>query len=263
MRYYVTADTHGYYSILESALREKGFFDDDTPHKLLVLGDLMDRGNEAVKMQNFILDLMSKDAVILIRGNHEDLFDSLITEDGGKAYSHHIHNGTYDTALQLTGYDKAMAAVERWEFAKKAMETPFYDVIIPAMLNYYETEHYIFTHGWIPCLKGRGEYHYLKNWRKANENLWSFARWLNGMEASSMVSESKTIVCGHWNASYGHSKIEKNGSEFGEDADHSPYYGKGIIAIDACTAVSGRINCLVIDDEPVLQEEVMPGEEAR
>ena len=28
----------------------------------------------------------------------------------------------------------------------------------------------------------------------------------------------------------------------------TPYYGHGIIAIDACTAFSGKVNCLVIED---------------
>ena len=61
-------------------------------------------------------------------------------------------------------------------------------------------------------------------------------------------AEHKTIVCGHWHTSYGHSKYEHKGTEFGEDADFSPYYGPGIIAIDACTAFSGKVNCLVIED---------------
>ena len=62
------------------------------------------------------------------------------------------------------------------------------------------------------------------------------------------ADENKTIVCGHWHTSYGHSKYEHKGTEFGEDADFSPYYGPGIIAIDACTAFSGKVNCLVIED---------------
>jgi hypothetical protein len=49
-------------------------------------------------------------------------------------------------------------------------------------------------------------------------------------------------------ADTGHSKYEHKGTEFGEDADFSPYYGPGIIAIDACTAFSGKSNCLVIED---------------
>ena len=70
----------------------------------------------------------------------------------------------------------------------------------------------------------------------------------NGIDAAQTADENKTIVCGHWHTSYGHSKYEHKGTEFGEDADFSPYYGPGIIAIDACTAFSGKSNCLVIED---------------
>ena len=69
------------------------------------------------------------------------------------------------------------------------------------------------------------------------------------MEVSRHVTEDgKTIVCGHWHASYGHSVMEGKGSEFGPDADFSPFYGQGVIALDACTAVSGFVNCIVIED---------------
>ena len=73
MRYYVVADVHAFYSEFISALTEKGFFEDNKPHKLIICGDLLDRGKEAVKVQNFILDLIARDEVILIKGNHEDL----------------------------------------------------------------------------------------------------------------------------------------------------------------------------------------------
>ena len=73
MKYYVVADIHGFFSALKTALTEKGFFEDTEPHKLVVCGDLFDRGKEAVELQKFIVDLMEKDEVILVRGNHEDL----------------------------------------------------------------------------------------------------------------------------------------------------------------------------------------------
>ena len=67
MKYYVVADVHGFYTELITALTEKGFFEDKEPHKLIVCGDLFDRGNEAVKLQEFIVDLIDKDEVVLIR----------------------------------------------------------------------------------------------------------------------------------------------------------------------------------------------------
>jgi len=75
------------------------------------------------------------------------------------------------------------------------------------------------------------------------------ARWINGMLAARTAQADKTVVCGHWHTSYGHSRLEKKCTEFGPDADFSPYYGSAIIALDACTVHSHKINVLVIEDE--------------
>lgn len=249
MRYYVVSDVHGYYTQMKSALEKAGFFSDDTPHKLIMLGDIFDRGHEAKQVQQFVLEQMEQDRVILIRGNHEDLFVELVTVDGGLPYSHHKSNGTYDTALQLTGFDPVMASIRNYDFADAARNTPFYKKIIPAMLDYFETEHYVFTHAWVPSILNRDKsYSYITSWREADGVQWEQARWFNGIDAAQTADEEKTIVCGHWHTSYGHRKYENKGSEFGDDADFTPYYGPGVIAIDACTAYSGMVNCLVIDD---------------
>ena len=249
MRYYVVADVHGFYTPMMDALKKAGYFDDPQPHKLIMLGDLFDRGLEAVEMQNFVTDLIERDAVILIRGNHEDLFEELVTVDAGLPLRHHISNGTYETALQLTDFDIGIAPIRHYDFAEAARDTDFYKTIIPSMVNYYETKRYVFVHGWIPCLREKNGYCYMANWRETEENFWRASRWINGMAASASVYEDgKTIVCGHWHASYGHAVLEKLGSEFGADADFHPYYGNGIIALDACPAASGFVNCIVIED---------------
>ena len=248
MRYYVTADVHGFYTQLYNALTEAGFFTDTEPNKLIVLGDLFDRGLEAAKMQDFTLSLKEDNRVILIKGNHEDLFVDLATKDHGAAYSHHVSNGTYDTALQLTGFSASAAGRRPYGFADAAKKTPFYRQIIPSMLDYYETEHYIFVHGWIPCIYEDGTFSYVEDWRNASKEEWESARWYNGMEAAQTCMEDKTILCGHWHASYGHFKFEHKGSEFGPDADFSPFYGNRIIALDACTALSRKVNVIVMED---------------
>ena len=68
------------------------------------------------------------------------------------------------------------------------------------------------------------------------------------MDAVRTCMEEKTILCGHWHTSYGHSKYEGRGSEFGLDADFSPYVSSGIIALDACTAFSKKVNMIVVED---------------
>ena len=51
MKYYIVADVHGFYSILNKT-KEKGFFDDKEPHKLVICGDVFDRGHEAKNYKN-------------------------------------------------------------------------------------------------------------------------------------------------------------------------------------------------------------------
>lgn len=256
MKYYVVADIHGFYTELKNALTEKGFFDDKEPHKLIVCGDLLDRGSEALKVQSFIVDLLEKDEVILIRGNHEDLFEKIVdnaeeclTED--IRYTQHCSNGTVGSLLQLTDSDLISAIISPKRFVAKVKNTLFYKKILPAMINYYETRNYIFVHGWIPCnVHGDGTdlldiFTYIEDWRNQSEKQWSDARWLNGMAAANdgVIEENKTIVCGHWNCAFGHSILEGK-----KELDSSPYFGKGIIAIDAHTVSSHKVNCIVIED---------------
>ena len=118
-----------------------------------------------------------------------------------------------------------------------------------------DTEHYIFVHGWIPCTSislnsAEKEYVPIPDWRNAGKEQWDKARWINGMEAAhaGIIESGKTIVCGHWHCSFGHAHYEHDGSEFESNAHFTPYCANGIIALDACTALSGKLNCIVIED---------------
>ncbi len=265
VRYYVTSDIHGFYTELMAALTEKGYFEDTEPHKLIVCGDLMDRGKEAVAVQKFMTELLEKEELILIRGNHETLFLDMMEEFQVnytpilQGYSHHVTNGTFDTALQLTRFEERQAFRYAVPFCKRVFETDFYQKLIPASMDYFETEHYIFVHGWIPCkaeknplsYKQRYRFAYEPDWRAADSAGWNQARWVNGIELAEryhITETGKRIVCGHWHAAYGHCKFETGGDEFAEGADNTPYYGNGIIAIDARTAHSHFVNCIVIED---------------
>lgn len=256
MKYYVVADIHGFYDELIEALEKNGFFDDKEPHKLIICGDLLDRGNQIDEIVKFVLDLMKKDQVILIKGNHEelllDLVDNIYKYLPDPEYTHHGQNGTFKTALSLAKMTKSRLQIDPENFQSRVYSSLFVRKIIPSMVDYFETENYIFVHGWIPCYvekyRGREEkYIYRDNWRKCGEKEWFYARWINGMAAHKWgVKETepkeKTIVCGHFHTSWGHSIFE------GKRDDFSPYYDKGIIAIDGCTAYTHTVNCIVVED---------------
>lgn len=256
MKYYVVSDIHSYYDCLIDALTIAGFFNDKTPHQLIICGDLFDRGNQAIQLQEFILSLMNKNEVILIKGNHEELLMDIV--HGFQRYewnrSHHISNGTTDTVLQICNcqfYDLYDNAKEMYQ---KLVNSPIITKIIPNMKNYYETQSHIFVHGWIPCyLDYLNHYSYYDNWRNASDQLWQRARWTNGMKAwhDEVKENGKTIVCGHFHCSFGHTHYEGDGSEFDEDANHNPFIQEGIIALDSTCAYTKKLNCIVIEDNPL------------
>ncbi|MBQ9747103.1 MAG: metallophosphoesterase [Clostridia bacterium] len=263
MKYYVVADVHGFFTEMKKALLEAGFFDDTEPHILIVCGDMQDRGKETLEMQEFMLSLLEKGELIFIRGNHEDLLEIMLEDieynlwEFAMGVSYHISNGTWDTALRLAGMKNDDALTYYRDLIFKTRMSPFYKVLMRASKDYFETEHYIFVHGWIPAkaeapawAPRNKSYSYNPDWRRAGKNDWLAARWYNGMDLAKrfgVTEPGKTIVCGHYHVSWAHSK-EGKGSEWGEDACFEPYRAEGIIALDACTSHSGKVNCIVIED---------------
>ena len=256
MKYYVVSDIHSYYDCLIDALTIAGFFNDKTPHQLIICGDLFDRGNQVIQLQEFILSLMNKNEVILIKGNHEELLMDIV--HGFQRYewnrSHHISNGTTDTVLQICNCQFYDLYDNTKEMYQKLVNSPIITKIIPNMKNYYETQSHIFVHGWIPCyLDYLNHYSYYDNWRNASDQLWQRARWTNGMKAwhDGVKENGKTIVCGHFHCSFGHTHYESDGSEFDEDDNHNPFIQEGIIALDSTCAYTNKLNCIVIEDNPL------------
>lgn len=179
MKYYVVSDIHGYYTALQKALNKSGYYKDEGQKKLIICGDLCDRGYEAKEVQDFVLELMKKDEVILLRGNHEDLLEELL-ENAEKWFTpsvfntHHFTNGTVETVLQLTGHDLQYAILYPERVRRRMEETPLVKKILPAMQNYYETSTHVFVHGWIPTkitgnLYRPAWFSYREDWRSASE----------------------------------------------------------------------------------------------
>ena len=130
--------------------------------------------------------------------------------------------------------------------------------LIDSMLDYYETNNYVFTHGFIPIDNVNNNY--LENWRNASYNEFKDARWINGIEKSmkyKIGEPNKKIVIGHFHSSYGNVRKNVDDSfsegvlsklEFSDLKLFEPYIDERIIAIDACTHLTKKINVLIIED---------------
>lgn len=70
-----------------------------------------------------------------------------------------------------------------------------------------------------------------------------------------IVEKGKTIVCGHWYTSFGHSMyhnegidlFDTNSPEEYSQVIFDPFIDDGIVAIDATTAISNKVNCYVFE----------------
>ena len=243
-KYFVTSDIHGFYSKFKQTLKDKKFDINNPEHKIIICGDLFDRGNEAKELLDFLLKI-PEDRLLIIRGNHEDLMEDCLfqIEQDVNISQHHWSNGTVDTIAQFSGVSKYDIIAQFYDYRHIKNSMKKYFKLISRAKDYIEIGDYIFVHGWIPLVR---DYNNLKY---ASSEDWDRARWYNGMEdwKAGRFYENKTIVCGHWHTSYGHSKYHNNGSEFEEDACFEPFIDKGIIALDACTAYSKKINIYVIE----------------
>ncbi|MBQ8425479.1 MAG: metallophosphoesterase [Clostridia bacterium] len=240
MKYFVSSDIHGYFDLWQDALKEKGFDINNENHKIIVCGDLFDRGRQPKEIINFILKNPEK--FILIRGNHEDLMDEMILRNSNTLAD--LSNGTAQTIIDLC----PEWLITKFELDKIAKHTGLQEVL-DMCIDYYETEHYVFVHGWIPTVDGT--FLYDKDWRNASKVDWQMARWKRSYEmyVCKIFEPGKTIVSGHYTCSaLWHETQPDKYDKFGKNEYFEPFISENVIGLDACTAYSKKVNVVVIED---------------
>ena len=249
---FVVSDIHSYYTPLKKALDEAGFDPNNENHWLISCGDAFDRGPESKEVLKFLMSLERK---VLVRGNHDSLLETLCWR--GFPYSHDKHNGTVRTVQDIGGKQSAYDFQSACEITYNKLAR-YRELLV----NYFETENYIFVHSWIPTYIEYDEraskpwhqvgktYSFCEGWRYATDNEWEDALWGNPfiLADQDLNKTGKTIVFGHWHCSAGHKMLGNCNDEF-EYAIWEPCYFKNTIGIDRCTAHTGEVNVLVLEDD--------------
>lgn len=252
---FVVSDIHSYYEPFKKALDEAGFDPNNESHWLIVCGDCFDRGPDSELLFRFLMRLERK---VLVKGNHDLLLEECCLREF--AYGHDHSNGTVRTINDMGGAGEGRAFDECCE--RTFNRTARYRELL---VNYFETQNYIFVHSWIPTnikydddvskpwyLLGK-HHKYMEDWRNANDVEWEEAMWGNPFARAQegLNQTGKTIVFGHWHCSTGYVLAGETDDEFGEDAIWESYKNEkqGIIGIDRCTAHTGEVNVLVLEDE--------------
>lgn len=235
-------------------LLHNGFNIDNPDHIIISCGDAFDRGDESKELLEFLYNMYKQNRAILIRGNHDDLFEQMIAR--GYVESYDYFNGTLKTLahLQPESMDEFLCKI-RFDECKRNYDKR-YDELLQNMRDYAEFQNHVFVHGWVPASVENYKNICDPDWRTERTKAWKEARWVNGMTQwkQGVRIEGKTIVCGHWHCSYGWSHIDRKYKEFPQknhiDFEHSfqPWAKEGILAIDACTAHSGKINVIKLTE---------------
>lgn len=261
IKYFVSGDIHSYFENWMLYLEHAGFELTNPEHKIIICGDLFDRGDETLQCFEFVKRLHAENRLVYVRGNHEDLLFDCVNEikrslDVGM---HHVRNGTVKTVAHFADtnqYDILCNCYDKNLFESHITEV--LQFIESNTVDFFELGNYIFVHGWVPCdSDDDNKYHARKSVTLADvdtwDDKWDTARWLNGMECWSQgaVPEGKTVVCGHWHTSWGHHKFHGHRDEFphmalkGARNSFKPFMEEGIIALDGCTAYTGLVNVAV------------------
>ncbi|MFA6861513.1 MAG: metallophosphoesterase [Bacilli bacterium] len=258
-KYFIVSDIHSFYNPLINGLKKAGFDKNNENHILVVAGDLFDRGDDSLKVYNFITAL-PVERRILIRGNHEDMLCDIC--DRGYLEDFNNYNGTDSTIFQLLDVERNPVLHEKKAFytlMDKFKETGIYEWIKgPEWQDYLELGKFLIVHSFFPLHdSGRDSIYnqdyeslsYFPSWRKfpSNSISWQESRWGCPYELFEhfFVTErkqGKVLVCGHWRVQDFHLKYENTVN------DSHLYCQKGLIGLDACTAVTSRTNVLVIED---------------
>ena len=280
-KYFLCSDIHSFYTELMTALIKKGFDRMNPDHVLVVLGDVFDRGKETLNVYNFLRSLPD-DRLILVKGNHECLYLELLKKHFPESYD--FSNGTVRTFCQIAGFDEKVVTYDYWfkQARKEGLDVWTYEskpleywlqireivetspvtawIKSDKWVNMFETPNYVCVHSWIPlsCVHNMWEYFPTpigprEDWKNATQTEWEDAMWVCPwrMAKNKWNNTGKTIICGHWHTSDFFNNLTRQETK---QRDNNPIFKSKrykLIGLDACTALSKKINVLVLDEDEI------------
>ena len=257
--WFACSDIHSFYDEWMSALTNSGFDIDNPDHKIIVCGDLFDRGPDTIKCYEFADTMLKQSRMVYVRGNHEDLLQELLHDIkiGKDIMYHHKANHTLDTLCAFM--NKSSFEIECGVYTQREFDSTYNKInefIDTRCVEYFELGDFVFVHSWLPTIGENKNKKLDPNWRSDYAN-WYRARWGCPFDQwkEGILPDDKTIVVGHWHTSYAHAKLHNVGSERGKDAEFGVFIDDGIIGLDACTAHTHMVNIIKFkqtDDQVIL-----------
>ena len=284
--YFVCSDIHGYFNEWMSSLKEAGFDLSNSNHILIVLGDIFDRGGQSKEIYQFLKSFPEKRLILIRGNHEYLLLElvkrgyPLEHDEHNGTYQTLIdlYKDPYETQKEFLlnnrdKYENSELYAVSFQIYQQAVKDLYTNDTIKEIVrwikskkwkNYYELGPYIFVHAFIPLkdrinpyLDNNGNYYDL--WRdEKDKQLWEDATWgcpyklyLHGC-FDPELKKGKILVCGHWHtSSFYNELLYKNDKTKQLDVKkENPIFISemfpGLIGLDTCTALTKKVNVLVI-----------------
>jgi serine/threonine protein phosphatase 1 len=238
MKYFAVSDIHGQYDMLVEALDKEGFDPSNEDHKLIICGDLFDRGHQNLEVYRYVRELEDRypNSIVIIKGNHDLFFNFLVNGSYITYYDRLVRNGFDKTLESFTGLDHN-ELLDRLDEVPLIINHRHPELIdwINQLPFYYETENYVFTHAGIDYT--------IKDWHQGNwiEQVWNKLEFYQDINLKEYGFHKK-LVMGHYytsrltNLTHNDIYYHKDGQKIFIDGGAA--MGKGF-----------TINVLMIEDE--------------
>ncbi len=237
MKYYVVSDIHGHFDEMMDALNKTDFDLENKNHKLIINGDMFDRGKQSKEVLEFVYPLNKKEKAIVLKGNHELFLEDFLNGDERSVIFNCRYNGLDQTLLSLIPNYKKLSFKEAID--KLQEYYPFLKDWLQSLPYYYETKDYVITHAGLDFSKGDFR---LGDFKKA---VWIDPEQFFKIDLEKKYHFKKTLVVGHRFTCMLRGRFEKN-----DKVDHSIYYhhDNQKIGIDGGSYYSKHINVFMFEE---------------
>ena len=233
MKYFIVSDIHAHYNVLKKELDKNKFSPED---KLIVVGDLFDRGKESKEVLIYLKDLWDQGKCEIIMGNHDVFLLDFLNENYERVQFNIERNGFAETLISLSGCHEINQNYPEIR-DKIIVNFPYLKEWLESFPLFKETDSYIFVHGGIDGSD--------PDWKKSTvrDFVW-------GRQYDLPRHKDKTVIAGHHRVATIRKKdfIDYNKLFLDDKKQFDIMYCDGKILIDRFVEVSKELNILILDD---------------
>lgn len=222
----VIADIHGCYKEF-LALLEKAAYQPEKD-RLIILGDMIDRGKQSLEVVEHIMALKQTHDVIVIGGNHEELFCNWYEESFNREHIY-VKNGGWKT---IHSYCKPFGVYGKVPATKLVFQRHYSEHVafFKNLPDYFEDEAAIYVHAGIDLT--------LQDWHLTPKETF---RWIREDFWNKANNTGKIIVFGHTPTCFLHEESGIKSFAIWQSED-------GKVGIDGGCSMGGKLHALCLED---------------